>query len=133
MKVIIAGSRTLPESSAIVAEAVESSGFHVSEVVCGMAAGTDRAGLLWAKANGLPVAEFHANWQKYGSSAGPIRNHAMAVHADALLAIWDGRSRGTRNMIETATQMELPVVVFRWDGKRLCPASTSARTPAATP
>jgi hypothetical protein len=38
----------------------------------------------------------------------------MASMADALIAVWDGKSRGTKNMIETAEKMGLRVYVHRY-------------------
>lgn len=119
MRVIIAGSRQIPPKLSIIAEAVAWSGFDVTEVVCGLARGVDMGGFSWANGNGIPVRCFRPDWQKYGRSAGPIRNHAMAKYAEALVAIWDGRSRGTLDMIEEATEMGLRVFIAKWDGKRL--------------
>ena len=36
----------------------------------------------------------------------------MAENADALLAIWDGESRGTKHMIDTAREKGLEVYVY---------------------
>lgn len=54
---------------------------------------------------------FPADWDKYGRRAGPIRNREMAEYADALLAYWDGKSRGTKNMIEEARARGLKVSI----------------------
>ena len=54
-------------------------------------------------------------WDKYGPSAGPRRNAQMAEVADALIAFWDGKSRGTKNMIDTANKKDLQVAVVRYD------------------
>ena len=40
------------------------------------------------------------------------RNREMAQYADALIAIWDGDSRGTGSMIKLAQQHGLKVYVF---------------------
>jgi hypothetical protein len=58
------------------------------------------------------VKSFPADWRLYGRSAGMIRNRQMANYADALLAIWDGRSPGTANMISLAKERELRLYVF---------------------
>jgi hypothetical protein len=110
MKTIIAGSRsfTNPESIAL---AVETSGFAVTEVVSGTARGVDQLGELWAKQHSIPVKRFPANWDKFGKSAGYRRNEEMAQYADALVAIWDGYSRGTSHMIDLAKQLGLKVHV----------------------
>ena len=108
MKVIIAGSRTISDRESVEA-AIKASGFEITEVVCGMARGVDTEGFNWAKDNNIPVKEFHADWEKYGRAAGPIRNKQMAEYADALIAFWDGKSRGTKHMIDLAKRANLKV------------------------
>lgn len=114
MKTIIAGSRTVP-SYEMAADAIEASGFseQITEVVCGEARGADTMGATWADLSGIPVKRFPADWKANGKAAGPIRNRQMADYADALIAVWDGASRGTRNMIEEATKRGLRVFVHR--------------------
>lgn len=110
MRTIIAGSRYITDP-AIVAAAIEESGFEITEVVSGACRGVDTLGEQWAKERGIPVKRFPAAWRRDGRAAGPIRNRLMATYADALVAIWDGKSAGTRNMIETAQQRGLEVSV----------------------
>lgn len=112
MKVIIAGGRDVTDYSAVVS-AIKASLFTITEVVSGKARGADRLGELWAEANGIPIKPFPADWNQYGRGAGHIRNEQMAEYADALIAIWDGQSRGTKNMIERADKHGLQVFVFR--------------------
>ncbi len=113
MKVIIAGSRGVTLWTSITI-AVEESGFNITEVVSGMARGADMLGEEYANVNNLPVKRFPADWSKYGKSAGYKRNQEMAKYADALIAIWDGQSRGTGHMIDIATEAGLKVHVFRY-------------------
>lgn len=96
---IIAGSRGI-ESTADVALAVDRSGFEVSEIVSGGARGVDRAGERIGECCGIPVRVFPAEWKRHGKAAGVIRNREMARYADALVAVWDGKSRGTKHMID---------------------------------
>ncbi|MEO5341621.1 MAG: DUF2493 domain-containing protein [Magnetococcus sp. MYC-9] len=110
MRVIVAGSRGVSSMGAV-ARAIESSGFPVSCVVSGCAPGVDRLGEQWAVAHGLPVARFPADWSRFGRSAGVLRNVAMAQSAAALVAVWDGRSRGTAHMIQSARSAGLAVYV----------------------
>ncbi len=86
-------------------------------VVCGKARGADLFGEQYAKERGYAVAYFPADWDKHGKAAGFIRNEQMAQNADALVAFWDGRSRGTRNMIELARRYNLKVRVKRYGGE----------------
>lgn len=112
MKTIIAGGRDVTDYSAVVS-AIKESGFVITEVVSGKARGVDKLGELWAEAYSIPVKLFPADWAKHGRAAGPIRNEQMAKYADALIAVWDGESRGTGDMIKQATKLGLQVFVFR--------------------
>lgn len=112
MKVIIAGNRDLKASRNRVAEIVEMSGYSVDELVCGMATGIDMSGNIWASQEGIAVKEFPANWEKYGLAAGPKRNKLMADYADALIIIWDGKSKGTLNMIRQMQKLNKPYFVM---------------------
>lgn len=110
MRVIIAGSRTVTDMQPLVS-AIQEVQWPISRVVCGMARGADQLGYDWAKANNIPIAEFPADWKRYGKSAGYKRNLEMAKNADALIALWDGQSRGTEHMIYLAACHNLKVHV----------------------
>lgn len=110
MKVIIAGSRTI-NSITLVEQAIEESGFEITEVVSGKAEGVDKLGEFYAEKNDLYIKSFWADWHRYGKAAGPIRNRQMAEYADALIAIWDGKSKGTLNIIKEANKKGLKVFV----------------------
>ena len=134
MKIIIAGCRDITDYE-LVRKAMIESGYwkaykHSIEVVCGMAlswkwksdpliGGVDRLGYKFAKRNGLVVHEFHADWEKHGKAAGHIRNVEMGEftksHGGLLLAIWDGKSKGTKQMITWARDNGLKGYVYRTD------------------
>jgi hypothetical protein len=99
MKLIIAGSRNVyPEWQLIDALAMQFD-LGITEVVSGGAKGVDTAAERFAEAAKLPFKLFPADWDKYGKGAGFIRNEQMAKYADALLAVWDGFSRGTNTYV----------------------------------
>lgn len=105
MKVIIAGGRDIKGERArrVVAEAIEASGFEITEVVSGGAAGIDIAGEEWADANGIPKTRFAPKYALYPPKLAPkYRNWEMARYADALIYVWDGLSGGTGNMVAAA-------------------------------
>ena len=81
---------------------------HSIVIVSGAARGADTLGERYAHERGYDVQQFPANWKLDGKAAGFIRNRQMADVADALIAFWDGRSRGTANMIDIARQKPLP-------------------------
>lgn len=83
-------------------------------IVSGHATGADSLGERYASEKGLSVELHPADWQRHGRAAGPIRNEEMALVADALIAFWDGQSRGTKNMIDTANAKGLKVAIVRY-------------------
>lgn len=111
MRVIIAGSRTITDRS-LLERAIAESGFNITEIVEGAARGVDTMGFDYGWANKIPVRAIPANWKKHGRAAGVRRNIEMAEYADALIAIWDGVSRGTMNMIDEAKKRGLKVFVY---------------------
>lgn len=91
---------------------------HRVVVLCGMAKGRDMAGRTYALQRRFHVRYYPADWDKHGKKAGMIRNELMAQNADALVAFWDGKSHGTKNMIETAQRYGLAIRVIRYSKKK---------------
>lgn len=87
------------------------------QIVCGTARGADTLGEDYAKERGYDINYFPADWDKYGRAAGYKRNVQMTENADALVAFWDGKSKGTKHMIDIAAKHELHVRVKRYDAK----------------
>lgn len=110
MRVIIAGCRDIYDYS-IVLEAIKESNFSITTVISGGANGVDLLGERYAKENTIEVKRFPADWNTYNKAAGPIRNREMANNADALIAIWDGISKGTKDMIHTAKNNKLTIYI----------------------
>ena len=81
----------------------------------GHASGADSLGEKFAADHNLQCELYPADWDKHGKAAGPIRNAEMAEVADALIAFWDGQSRGTKSMIDLARKKGLQVAIVRYD------------------
>lgn len=115
MKLIIAGSRTCRSLDQLEA-AMKLNGYspsNVDVVISGMARGADRLGESWAKRHGVNLAQFPADWNgPHGKGAGFVRNEKMAEYGDELLALWDGKSKGTKHMIEEMSRRCKVVKVF---------------------
>lgn len=112
MKLIIAGGRdlfvTTKEISDIITEKIGPiSG--ITEIVWGVCSGIDKCGKVFADFYGIKDKPYPAEWTKYGLSAGSRRNLQMAVYADMLLLIWDGKSDGSKNMKKRMLGMKKPV------------------------
>lgn len=109
--VIVSGSRTITDYQ-VVKEAIESSPWFgaIDTVYIGDAKGVDTLALRWCKENGITYRIFKANWGLYGRGAGPERNREMILEGgEAVVAVWDGESKGTRNMLALAKRFDLPV------------------------
>ena len=112
-KVIIAGSRDFSDIELMEkkCDIILKDKLNV-EVVSGTCRGADKLGELYAKKRGYTVKQFEAKWAEFGKSAGYLRNTKMAEYANALIAFWDGESKGTKHMIDRATKMGLQVRVI---------------------
>jgi hypothetical protein len=107
-RVIICGSRTITELKHI-AQAWAECEWDIDEIVSGGCNGPDKHGELLARFLNIPLTVFHAEWLKYGKAAGPLRNKEMAAYATHCIAVWDGKSKGTKNMLEEARKMNLEI------------------------
>lgn len=116
MKLLIAGSRTYANQLIRVVTLLDSimdnidapemkdvnPGFcmsDITEVISGCASGIDHAAIVWAENHKIPVTKMPADWQKLGAGAGFIRNEEMAKLCDTAIIIWDGKSKGTQDMM----------------------------------
>jgi predicted Rossmann fold nucleotide-binding protein DprA/Smf involved in DNA uptake len=108
MRVIIAGTRTITDYH-LVKQAVVRSGMEITEIVSGGAKGVDSQGERYAEEYGIPVKRFLPDWSRYGRAAGHRRNQAMAQYAEGLILVWDGKSRGSANMLKEARACKLNV------------------------
>lgn len=113
-KVIIAGSRGVTEEREIKIALVRArlSPRNVAEVVSGTARGVDQLGERVARQFNIPVKRFPADGNQYGKRAGFLRNAEMAEYADILVAVWDGKSKGTAHMMGLMAKAGKPVYVY---------------------
>jgi len=85
-------------------------------IISGGARGADSQGEVYAHEFHYALERYPANWDLYGNSAGYRRNEEMARIATHLVAFWDGKSKGTRHMIDLAVEADREVRVFDFDG-----------------
>ena len=118
-KVIIAGSRGFSNYKLLKEKCNEYLREKRKEyniiIISGGARGADTLGEKYAQDEGFSLEVFPANWNKFGKSAGFIRNEQMAEVADALIAFWDEKSHGTKHMIEIMENKKLLVRVVNYE------------------
>ena len=126
IKVIVAGNRDFDNGGIAIFDSTMSwllpeHDYVDLEIISGGCTGADAMAEVYAKKRNIPLKVFPADWKKYGKYAGPIRNEEMAKYASSdeddwgmLIAFWDGKSRGTKNMIDMAFKYGLDVHVIMW-------------------
>lgn len=118
-RVIIAGGRNFNDYRLLKSRCDNLLSFRIKEhniiIISGTAEGADRLGERYAIERGYAIEKYPAEWKKHGLAAGPIRNEQMSNVADALIAFWDGESRGTKDMIKKARKKNLLVRVIYYN------------------
>lgn len=85
---------------------------ETTEIVSGGARGVDTSAREYAIANGIKLTEFLPDYAKYGRSAPLKRNLEIIEYSDMVLAFWDGKSRGTKYVIDNCEKHGVQVKVF---------------------
>ena len=115
MKVIIAGSRTFNDYPKL-KKKLDSILKNQKDItiISGTASGADRLGERYANENHYNLEQYPAMWDIFGKKAGYMRNEEMAKVADACIVFWDGKSRGTKHMIDIAKKykLKLRIIIF---------------------
>lgn len=121
MRIIIAGGRDFDDYELMEREIlsiIDGTDYSTIEIVSGGARGADSLGEQFAKQYNLNIKVFPAKWNTYGKMAGYMRNAEMARYASQesgiLIAFWDGVSRGTKHMIETADKYDIKTYIVRY-------------------
>lgn len=100
-------------------------------VVSGGAMGADTYGELFARRAGFNVKTYLPVWERDGKfirSAGFDRNGDIIAASEAVLAFWDGRSKGTLNSIMQTLKAGKPLRIILPDGTMFMPHSTKFQT-----
>lgn len=112
MRILVCGSRHFNDYEAVARE-LQRIG-DIGLIIHGAAQGADTCGERYAMANSIPMQSFPADWERYGKSAGPIRNRQMLKEGapDLVVAFRGPNSRGTQDMINAATKAGIPVEII---------------------
>ena len=114
MKIAIVGGRNFDNYTRL-CKVLEPYKKYCDTEICGEAKGADNLGKKWAKENNIEVKSYPAEWDKHGKAAGHIRNEEMAQESDFIVAFWDGKSRGTKNMIDNCFRLQKNILVVFYD------------------
>lgn len=85
---------------------------NVTEIISGGAKGVDTSAKEYAKKHNIKLTEFLPDYRRYGRGAPLKRNISIIQNADLILAFWDGKSKGTKHVIENAKKMEVTIKII---------------------
>ena len=116
MRYIIAGPRTWTNDKFVDHILDQYVAFGDTVITGKCPTGVDKMAEDYAERRFAKLETYPADWDKHGKAAGPIRNRDMAedcrYSGGILIAIWDGKSRGTKNMIDNALKVRLETHVY---------------------
>jgi len=119
MKLAIIGSRDFNDHPRLIdtildyySDGVFGKRLRISEIISGGAAGADSLGAKFAKENNIKLTVFLPDWNAFGKRAGFIRNRDIIVNCNAVLAFWDGASKGTQNSLSIAKELKKDTLVI---------------------
>lgn len=110
MKVAIVGSRNL-----IISDLGAYLPKDTTEIVSGGARGIDSCAREYAQTSGIKLTEFLPEYERYGRGAPIKRNREIIDYADIVIAFWDGRSRGTKYVIDQCFRSHKRLTVYMVD------------------
>lgn len=90
----------------------------ISRIISGGARGIDQFAIKYAKENEIPINIIHPDWETFGRKAGIYRNSQMVYIAEALIAVWNGKSKGTLNTVNLSLKSDnirkIHIIKFDW-------------------
>ncbi len=107
MKIAVIGSRNIKN--------IDLTNFipkNTTEIISGGAVGVDSLAREYAIANGIKLTEIKPEYNLYKKGAPLKRNLKIIQNSELVLAFWDGKSRGTKFVIDTCHRLEIPVRVY---------------------
>lgn len=118
MNIAIIGSRSICNEEAYRMLKNEIAVLNPTTIISGGSKGVGEMAETIANRNGYDLETILPEWEKYGKQAAVIRNQAIIKKADYVLAVWDGKSKGTMNEITLAKRLKKPLKVIAWQGQR---------------
>lgn len=110
MRVAVIGSRTIDEK--FFENLCEIMPINVSELISGGAVGADKLAEKYSLNYNIPIKIFMPDYEKNGKIATIKRNDEIIELADYVIAMWDGRSSGSKYVITKCIKKNVPVRVI---------------------
>jgi len=113
MKTAIIGSRSIQDYNYL-ENILKSLDFKITEIITGGAKGVDTLAEIFSFSNSIPITKILPEWDKYGRGAGLVRNTSIIKESDVVIALWDGKSKGTLDSINKAHKLGKKVFIFKY-------------------
>lgn len=104
--VLVSGSRSIADLD--ISEYLK----NIDVLLTGGAIGVDSLAIAYAEKHSIKHIEILPNYSKYNRAAPVIRDEEMVKMCDRVVAIWDGKSKGTKHTIDFAKKYEKPIDVY---------------------
>lgn len=91
---------------------------NIKTIISGGAKGADSLGEKYANENNVETIIYKPNWDKYGKSAGYIRNKEIVNASDLIIAFWDGVSKGTKHSIDISIKSKKPLIIILYKNNK---------------
>jgi len=89
---------------------------HIPEnttlIITGGAKGIDTLAEQYADNHNIPKLIIRPEYKRYGRAAPILRNKTMVEHADTVLVIWDGKSKGTLSTVNYAKELGKDLIII---------------------
>ena len=110
MKLAIIGSRTFTDYDFF---ALQMQKYKPTTIISGGAKGVDALAKQYAVENSIPIIEILPQFDKFHSKYAPLaRNKEIVMQCDCIIAFWDGKSKGTKFVIEYAKKIGKPIEII---------------------
>ena len=106
MKVAIIGSRNL-----YVNDLQKFIPSETTEIVSGGAKGIDTCAARYAISHNIKLTVFLPEYNRYGRAAPLKRNLKIIEYADLVIAFWDGKSKGTKYVIDNCKKQNIELII----------------------
>lgn len=113
---MVSGSRTIKDYD-FVANCLEETKklYDYDTILTGGADGVDSFAEFYARMNLINHFIIYPKWKKHGKKAGIMRNNDMVEMANQGIAIWDGKSKGTKHAIRELSKKGILIKVFLYE------------------
>ena len=113
MKLAVIGSRDFNDYATLVKFIDQlRKEYNITHIVSGGANGADKLSEKYARENNIPIEIYRPDWERFGKSAGYIRNTDIWNHSDMGVAFWDGESKGTSHSFKIAKSQGKKLFIF---------------------